>query len=201
MINASAFILIGGMSRRFGSPKWKAVLNNVKLIDQIWEMCHEFENRFVIGKREPKDLSYPFIADTFDIQTPLNGIHTALLNSKQDWSFIISCDLPLIDPLIFNRLEQYITKHRDAVLPIANDKIQVTCGFYNKRIVSKIEMDLVKQRYSILKFVENINTTFVNFYDCKYFWNMNTKRDFKEIDNYCVQQENQKDENCKIKIA
>ena len=95
-------------------------------------------------------------------------------------------------------LEQYISKNRDAVLPIANDKILVACGFYHKRIISKIEMDLVKQRYSIFKFVEKINTTFVNFNECKYFWNMNTKRDLQEIVNYCANKDNQKDENYKI---
>ena len=32
-INANAYVLIGGSSKRFGSPKWAAKLNGVRLID------------------------------------------------------------------------------------------------------------------------------------------------------------------------
>ena len=102
--NTSAFILIGGLSRRFGPRKWKAELNNGRLIDHMWNICHNFENRFIIGKTEPEHLAYPFISDELDIQTPLNGIYTALLNSKQEWNFIISCDLPLMNPQVIRSI-------------------------------------------------------------------------------------------------
>ena len=43
-INANAYVLIGGSSKRFGSPKWEAKLNGVRLIDHTWEICKIFES-------------------------------------------------------------------------------------------------------------------------------------------------------------
>ena len=46
-IPATATILIGGESKRFGSPKWEAIIDGIKLIDRTWDSCEIFENRFV----------------------------------------------------------------------------------------------------------------------------------------------------------
>ena len=68
MIPAKAFILIGGKSNRFGSPKWKAVIDVQTVLDRIWGSSTEFENRFVVGKEKHADLTifsvYPGIVDT-----------------------------------------------------------------------------------------------------------------------------------------
>ncbi|MEO2186651.1 MAG: NTP transferase domain-containing protein, partial [bacterium] len=93
---ARAFILIGGQSKRVGSPKWEATINGRSILDRIWGACNGFENRYVIGKEKPDSISYPFIKDELDIQAPINGLYTALNYSNSDWNFIISCDLPLM---------------------------------------------------------------------------------------------------------
>ena len=36
MINATACILIGGKSKRFGSTKWKVKLGSKSVIEHIW---------------------------------------------------------------------------------------------------------------------------------------------------------------------
>ena len=81
MIKASAFILIGGESKRFGSPKWQATINGRSILDRIWGVCNGFENRYVIGKEKPDSISYPFIKDELDIQAPINGLYTAFNNA------------------------------------------------------------------------------------------------------------------------
>ncbi|MBT6782697.1 MAG: NTP transferase domain-containing protein, partial [Candidatus Marinimicrobia bacterium] len=52
MIKATAFILIGGKSERFGSPKWKATISGQSVLDRIWNSCDSFEKRYVIGKEK-----------------------------------------------------------------------------------------------------------------------------------------------------
>ena len=96
MITAKAFILIGGENKRFGSPKWKAVIDGKTVLDRIWDSCTEFENRFVVGKEKPSDLNKSFIQDELKLNAPINGLYTALKNSKTDWNLLLSCDLPLI---------------------------------------------------------------------------------------------------------
>ena len=41
---ASAFILMGGNSKRFGSPKWRATINGEFVLERIWKSCKNFEN-------------------------------------------------------------------------------------------------------------------------------------------------------------
>ena len=104
MIPAKAFILIGGKSKRFGSPKWKVVIDGKTVLDRIWGSCTEFENRFVVGKEKHADLNKPFIQDELKLNAPINGLYTALKNTKTDWNLLLSCDLPLVEPDIFLKL-------------------------------------------------------------------------------------------------
>ena len=180
-IPATATILIGGESKRFGSPKWEAIIDGIKLIDRTWDSCEMFENRFVVGKEKPDSISYSFIKDELDLQAPINGIYTALKYSKTDWAFLLSCDLPLIDSRVFEKLWESKSENCDAVVPFSNDKIQVTCGFYHKRVLSTLESEIEKKNYSIFKLLEKLNTAYVKFGKDDRFLNMNTPEDHDAI--------------------
>ena len=180
-ISATAFILIGGKSERFGSPKWKAKINGKSVLDIVWDACNYFENRIIIGKEKPDIFDRPFIQDTLKINAPMNGLYTALNNAKTDWILLLSCDLPLIDSKIFKKLWESRKENCDAVIPIANDKMQVTCGFYHKRIWGKLESEIEKGNYSIFKLLYNLNSSFVDFGEDDRFLNMNTPEDHEAI--------------------
>ena len=105
-ISATAFILIGGKSTRFGSPKWKAKINGKSVLDIVWDACNSFENRIIVGKEKLDGFEKPFIQDTLKINAPMNGLYTALNNAKTDWILLLSCDLPLIDFQIINLLDR-----------------------------------------------------------------------------------------------
>jgi molybdopterin-guanine dinucleotide biosynthesis protein A len=181
MIKATAFILIGGKSKRFGSPKWQAIINGQTVLDRIWSASDKIENRFVIGKEKPQKINKPFIQDMLEFNAPINGLYTALKIAKTDWILLLSCDLPLITPKIFEKLWKSKTDNCDIVIPKANNKTQVTCGFYHKRILPKLESEIQKKHYSLYKLLEMIETTFIDFGADDRFINMNTKADLEKI--------------------
>ena len=96
-IPSTAYILIGGESKRFGSLKWQITISGQTILDRIWDACDGIGNRYVIGKKKPNSISYPFIKDELEINAPINGLYTALKYSKTEWILLLSCDLPLID--------------------------------------------------------------------------------------------------------
>ena len=96
MIPASAFILIGGHSRRFGTPKWQAIIDGKTVLDHIWNACGKFQEIYTIGKQH-RDNNKPFLRDELEIEAPINGLYTALIHTNSDWILLLSCDLPLID--------------------------------------------------------------------------------------------------------
>jgi len=183
-IPISAFILIGGKSERFGSEKWRANINGKSVLDRIWDACMHFEERVVIGKEKPKNFKKPFICDQLEIQAPINGLYTAIQNSGHDWIQLVSCDLPLIEANVFQMLWNSNTQESDTVIPFSNNRYQVTCALYHKRILNYLESAIDKKDLSLLSLIKKLNITEVNFNSDKRFWNMNTKKNLGEISNY-----------------
>ena len=60
MINATACILIGGQSKRFGSTKWKVNLGSKSVVEHIWSASSEFKFQYLIGKTKPKNIKKMF---------------------------------------------------------------------------------------------------------------------------------------------
>ena len=185
-IPATAYILIGGESKRFGSLKWQTTINGQTILDRIWDACDGIGNRYVIGKKKLDSISYPFIKDELEINAPINGLYTALKYSKTDWILLLSCDLPLIDSRVFNKLWDSKSENCDIVIPVSNDKIQVTCGFYQKRIFTKLESEIQKGNYSLFKLVEKLNPYYINFGNNQSFLNMNTKKDMRTVEKILI---------------
>jgi len=183
-IPISAFILIGGKSERFGSEKWRANINGKSVLDRIWDGCMYFEERIVIGKEKPKDFKKPFICDQLEIQAPINGLYTAIKHAEDDWIQLVSCDLPLIDTDVFQILWNTKTQESDAVIPLTNNRHQVTCALYHRRILNYLESAIYENDFSLLSLIKKLKITKVNFNSDKRFWNMNTKKNLGEISNY-----------------
>ncbi len=182
MINASAFILIGGMSRRFGSPKWKTKVNNVRMIDHLWGCCQDFNSRQIIGKNQPEGVSYPFLQDEIDLQSPVIGLLTALNHTKTDWNFIISCDLPLMTSETIQHIWAYGDRDADTIVPLVGDHMQPTCAFYHKRNINQVRSMVNKDELRVQNILEKLQTSYVVMDKFeKEFTNMNKPKDLKDI--------------------
>ena len=185
-IPATAYILIGGESKRFGSLKWQTTINGQTILDHTWNACDGIRYRCVIGKEKPDSVSHPFIKDELEINAPINGLYTALKYSKTEWILLLSCDLPLIDSKIFNKLWDSKLENCDIIIPITNDKIQVVCAFYHKRIITKLESEIENGNYSLFKLVEKLNSYYINFGNNESFLNMNTKKDLRAVEKILI---------------
>ena len=182
MINATACILIGGKSKRFGSTKWKAKLGSKSVIEHIWSASSEFKFQYLVGKTKPKNIKEKFIEDLFDFQAPIIGLVSSIKSSKTDWILLLSCDLPLIDKDSLRAIWNSNREKYDAVIPIVNGYRQPLCGLYHKRIKKKLDIYIAKKNLSLNFFLESINCNFICISDNEQtFINMNTKEDFKKV--------------------
>ena len=186
-INANAYVLIGGSSKRFGSPKWEAKLNGVRLIDHTWEICKIFESCTIVGKSKNNEIKYPFLEDKVDnVQSPINGIYTALSHSNNEWNFIISCDLPLMNSNSINKIWDNGNIESDAIVPMIKKQKHPLCAFYNRRINKIIKSQMDKGDLKVIQALELFNTSYLPIKsDDKNFFNMNTIKDLNEI-NYII---------------
>ena len=181
-ISTSAFILIGGQSKRFGYPKWKSKIGEKTLLDHIYNVCSLFDNTFIVGKKKPAGFNKPFLKDKFDFQAPINGIFSSLEKSDLDWNFIISIDLPLMTPTIIKEIWESGNKSQDVIIPRIKDHLQPVCAFYHKRILPQISNQIEKNELSLHSLINNIKTGYLDMDNySKEFSNMNTQEEYNEI--------------------
>ncbi len=182
MINASAYILIGGQSQRFGSQKLKVQIDGKPVLDQLWEKCSDFGSRWVVGKNQPIDLDKPFIVDKLILRAPFNGLYTALNHTQSEWNLILSCDLPLMTKTVIEKLWRKKNKNSYGVIPKISKGLEPLAGFYNQRLMSLLHSKLDNEDFCLQSLIENENFTTINMgSDKDAFFNMNTPEDYETV--------------------
>ena len=86
MEEATGVLLIGGMSRRFGSVKALAPLGAETLAERAWRSLGEaFPSRLAVGK-EADQLGFPFpvLDDGIGVRAPLAGVVAGLRASPSE---------------------------------------------------------------------------------------------------------------------
>ncbi len=180
-IKATAFILIGGQSKRFGSIKWKEKINGIMILDHIWNCCKNFRSRHIIGKSNFTNNDYDYIRDKLIIQSPISGLYTALSHSKTEWNMILSCDLPLLSWSILKKIWEKADNKFDVIIPFVNNKHQYTCALYSKKCLPVIKSSIDSGFYSMHNVVEQLKSSNIAFDNEIGFLNMNTRKDYKKI--------------------
>ena len=182
LIPATAGILIGGGSRRFGSPKWMAQIGSVSVLERLWKTCDGFEKRVVIGKEKPSKMDKPFLSDESDLQAPIIGLHTLLQNSEHDWNLLLSCDLPLLLGEPLRRMWKSRHDQFDMIIPEASGRLQMTCALYHRRLDETVAKAIDGGHLSLKDLAENSATLTINMKRIEgAFHNMNTRADWEKI--------------------
>ena len=171
MFNASAYILIGGQSQRFGSQKWKVQIYGKPVLDHLWEKCSDFGSRWVVGKHQPIGLDNPFIKDKLILRAPFNGLYTALHHTQTEWNLILSCDLPLLTATVIEQLWRKKHNNSYGVIPKTKKGLEPLAGFYNRRSISLLNSRLENEDFTII----NMDS------DKDSFFNMNKPEDYETV--------------------
>lgn len=109
-------LLVGGASRRFGSPKALAVYGGETLAQRAWRVLGEaFPHRLAVGKAaDALDLPFPVVDDGTDVRAPLAGVVAALRATTTDLCVCLPVDVPLITA---DALRALAHACRDAAVP------------------------------------------------------------------------------------
>ena len=180
----NAYILAGGQSRRFNTDKSLVQINGKTLTQIINERLSPiFNNTYIVGK-ENNFLNYNFIKDVKPVQCPLNGIVTALEHSKNDWIFVIACDLPLVSESIVNGLYNNINPTAQIISPTIDDNLQPLCAFYHKSVLKDFNNAVEKGEYSLMKLLDQFDVTKITIpsEDEEQFLNINYQDDLKKAE-------------------
>ena len=97
-MEATGVLLLGGMSRRFGSVKALAQLGGETLAERGWRVLGEaFTERIAVGK-QADELGLPFevLDDGTSVRAPLAGVVAGLRAAPTEVAVFLPVDSPLV---------------------------------------------------------------------------------------------------------
>lgn len=184
-------VLAGGKSQRMGSDKSQLPFGGSTFLEKIVDsMKGIFPERLVIGRSETSHGSVLFKDVTFiqDVRKdcgPLGGMYTALLVCKSPRALFVSCDTPLMDRHVYERVCA-------AVDPEGRRLVMVAAGFGQwgnfpvlvpKTYLQKIRRLLDSGEHSIRSLVQEAVTTSVPLREeeAEKIHSINTSQDYEEL--------------------
>lgn len=187
----AAVILADGRNSRIQQEKSLLKFGNLHLIESQLEVLSAIFSQIYIATSkailQQKLPHIPKIQDQYLNCGPLGGIHTALLNCKTASVFIFACDMPnLNSELIEFQIEKYQEITCDALIPKHREGIEPLHAIYAKSCLFPIENNLRRNLCSVRSFYEKINVSFLEIEKnkIKYFYNINTQKDFSKVNSY-----------------
>jgi molybdopterin-guanine dinucleotide biosynthesis protein A len=105
-LDLTGVLLVGGASRRFGSPKALARYHDTTLADHGWGVLGEAcEERLAVGKVEDElGLPFPVLDDGIDVRAPIAGVVAGLRAARHEICVFLPVDAPLVTPAAIRRL-------------------------------------------------------------------------------------------------
>ena len=91
-------LLVGGASRRFGSPKALAQLGDETLAERAWRVLGDAcEERIAVGKAvDALPLAFPVLDDGTETRAPLAGVVAGLRAASHDLCVVVPVDVPSV---------------------------------------------------------------------------------------------------------
>jgi molybdopterin-guanine dinucleotide biosynthesis protein A len=98
--DVTGILLVGGASRRFGSPKALARLGGETLAERAWRLLGAAcETRLAVGKRSAGlELPFPLVDDESEVRAPIAGVVAGLRTAPTELAVVVPVDCPLLEP-------------------------------------------------------------------------------------------------------
>jgi molybdopterin-guanine dinucleotide biosynthesis protein A len=111
-------LLVGGASRRFGSPKALAVYEGETLAERAHRvLLKAFGRVLVVGKAaDGLDLPFPLVDDGSGVRAPIVGVTAALREAGAELCVVLPTDMPHVTPALLRSLAE-AAEGVDAAVP------------------------------------------------------------------------------------
>jgi molybdenum cofactor guanylyltransferase len=168
-------LLVGGASRRFGSPKALASLDGETLAERGWRtlgaVCTE---RFAVGKvADALVLPFPVHDDGTPVRAPLAGVVAGLRLALNDVCVFLPVDCPLVGA-------GALTALGDACADAAVAQTGPLPGAYARRILPVLERRLADENLALRDALHELDVRIVDL-DPAELVNVNEPRDLDEV--------------------
>lgn len=136
--NITGIILSGGKSSRMGTDKGFLSFNGKYFLQHSIDALNPLvDNIMIVSNNEEYDIfGLKRIEDTIENAGPLAGIYSGLKQSKTDYNLVLSCDIPLINGSILQKLIDAIDDDSEIIQIESQGKTMPLIALYKKQCES-----------------------------------------------------------------
>ena len=174
-MDATGVLLLGGLSRRFGSVKALAPLGSETLAERAWRALGDaFPHRIAVGK-EADQLGFPFevLDDGIDVRAPIAGVVAGLRAAQTEIAVFLPVDCPLVTPEALRELAEACS---DAAVP-PGDPLP---GAYARSALPVLEARLAAGELDLHEALSELDARTVEL-DGDLLANINTERELDRL--------------------
>jgi molybdopterin-guanine dinucleotide biosynthesis protein A len=177
-MDATGILLIGGLSRRFGSVKALAPLGPETLAERGWRLLGDaFEERVAVGKEADQlGLPFPVLDDGVTVRAPIAGVVAGLRAAPTEVAVFLPVDAPLMTPEALRSLAEACA---DAAVPESGP----LPGAYAKRALRVLEPRLEAGDLALHEALAELDVNLVDL-EPELLTNVNTERDLDRLRAY-----------------
>ncbi|SEM22653.1 molybdenum cofactor guanylyltransferase [Aquimarina amphilecti] len=179
-LDITGIILAGGKSSRMGQDKGLKLHRGKPFIYHIIKAIESITDRILIITNNPEYtiFGYPCISDVIPNLGPVGGIYTGLKHTKTAHNLVLSCDVPLIDSLVFNKLIASYESNFDVIT--FQDIPLIT--LYNKSVINTFLESINTKRLSLKQTLSALKVKSIPIEEsiAPFIKNINTPKQYKE---------------------
>jgi molybdenum cofactor guanylyltransferase len=168
-------LLVGGASRRFGSPKALAEMKGETLGERAWRVLGAVcDERIALGKQvDGLGFSFPVQDDGTPVRAPLAGVVAGLRAASNDVTVFLPVDCPLISAAA-------LTKLAEACADAAVSQTGPLPGAYRRTALPELEQRLADRELALASALDSLDTRVVEL-DPEELVNINTEGDLRRL--------------------
>ena len=184
--NITGIILAGGKSSRMGTEKGLILYKNKPFVEHIIEAMSPLVDNIIIISNNKAYESFGFkcYEDLIKNTGPLAGIYTGLRYSKTKNNLIVSCDVPLINTVILQKLTDQKNDTSEVIQLQCQGENMPLIALYKKCCEMIFLKELVKNQRKVQKALKkcNVKTIIIDETLKKVATNINTQKDLELLD-------------------
>lgn len=121
----------------------------------VLDSLGQASERFIVANQPYDEFGVPVYADIISSQTPLSGIHSALVHAKHDWVAIAACDMPFLSKEYWSQLQQHC-QDKQAVVVESEVGLEPLAALYHRNLQEDIEAHLKQNQKAVHHFLQSI---------------------------------------------
>ena len=182
----SAIILAGGNSKRMKYNKELIKIGNEYLVHKQIKALSPYFKEIIVVSNNPdlyQEFDVKVVSDIIDGSTPIIGLHAGLINSSNEYSYVLACDMAFINFRYIEYLKSIIIDH-EAYVAKYNNYLEPFNAIYSDKIIPKIVSFLQDGNFGFQSFIKTLNTHYITeqkvshyMQDMDMFRNINNESD------------------------